>query len=326
MKIIAAFQSFLLIAVTAALMLGAFELISRTALDSGLQYDLEMWKYATQVKRVSENPAIGHEHRPGAHAHLMGADVTINSRGLRDREITAEKREGVKRIVMLGDSLVFGWGVAQDKTMSVLLEQALNEGSYGPAEVINTGVGNYNTAMEVAFFLERGADLKPDTVVLNYFINDAEPTPTYVPASWIARHSYGYVVLGGGWDRFKRLILGGPDWRSAYAGLYADGAPGWAAARASIGRLAEYCRAHGIRLVLANIPELHELNPYPFETVNAKVRALASDNGIEYVDLLPALRNDDAASLWVTVPDPHPNAKAHALIARSLADYLAKTD
>jgi lysophospholipase L1-like esterase len=314
----------LLILTTVALMLAAFETVSRNVIDNGLQYDLEMWKYATQLKRISDNPAIGHEHRPGARAHLMGADVAINALGLRNAEIAGQKPAGAKRIVMLGDSITFGWGVANDATMSVLLERELNERGYGQAEVINTGVGNYNTTMEVAYFLERGASLNPDVIVLNYFINDAEPTPSYTAPSWIARHSYAYVVLGGGWDRFKRLILGGPDWRAAYAALYDDAAPGWAAARENIRRLAAYCREHDIRLVLTNIPELHELDPYPFEFVNAKVRDLAMESGIEYLDLLPALRSEAASSLWVTAPDPHPNAKAHALMARALADYLLK--
>jgi lysophospholipase L1-like esterase len=309
---------FISILVMAAL----FEVACRTVVNTGLQYDLEMWKYAVGLKRIAADPAVGHEHVPGSAARLMRSDVNINSGGLRNREVTLEKPAGTARIMMLGDSIVFGWGVDQDKTMSVDLEKDLSAGGFGLAEVINTGVGNYNTAMEVAYFLKSGAAYHPDTVVLNYFINDAEPTPTYQPVPWYARRFYAYAVSGGAWDIFKRSLLGGPEWHKYYADLYRDGQPGWMAAQDNIRRLAAYCRENGIRLVMTNIPELHQLSPYPFVDVNAKLAAIAAAEGIEYVDLLPAVTGEAPDSLWVTAPDPHPNAKAHALMARRLADYF----
>jgi lysophospholipase L1-like esterase len=311
----------LLVFLTVFVMAGAFELACRTVVDSGLQYDIEMWKYAVGLKRISADPAIGHEHVPGSRARLMGADVSINSGGLRGREVQVEKPLGATRLLMLGDSIVFGWGVAQDQTAAAVLERELRARGRD-IEVINAGVGNYNTAMEVAYFLRTGLRYRPDIVVLNYFINDAEPTPVYRTPSWIARHSYGYVVLNGGWDRFKRLVLGGPDWRASYAALYAESAPGWLAAQEGIRTLAAYCKSHGIRLILASVPELHQLRSYPFGAVNERLGALAADMEIEYLDLLPAVQNEDPATLWVTEPDPHPNAKAQALMADALAGYL----
>ncbi len=310
------------LAVTVLVMVGLFEVACRTVADTGMQYDIEMWKYATAIKRIAADPALGHEHTPGTAARLMGHDVAINRQGLRNRDVAAAKPAGTTRIMMLGDSIVFGWGVAQDKTMSVELERDLAAGGFGPVEVINTGVGNYNTAMETAYFLGAGAALQPDIVVLNYFINDAEPTPTYKAVPWYAKRFYAYAVSGGAWDIFKRTLLGGPAWKAYYADLYERDQPGWAVAKDSIRRLAAYCREHGIRLVLTNIPELRELNPYPFAAVAADLAALARSEGFEYLDFLPALAAEPPASLWVTAPDPHPNAKAHALMARALADYF----
>ena len=51
----------------------------RLVVDDGTNLDLEMWKYAHRIKQRSANPLIGHEHRPYAHAHLMGVDVATNS-------------------------------------------------------------------------------------------------------------------------------------------------------------------------------------------------------------------------------------------------------
>jgi len=310
---------------SAAVMAASFEIACRTVVDTGMQYHLEMWKYAVALKRISDNPDIGHEHVPNGRARLMGADVTINSAGLRDREVPTAKSEGTRRILMLGDSTTFGWGVKQDETLPAQLEKALRDIDSTPTEVINSGVGNYNASMEIAYFLERGQAYKPDIVVLNYFINDAEPTPVYRDVPWLARHSYAYAVLGGAWDGFKRRMAGGEqDWRSYYAGLYAEDAAGWTKAQEKIAALASFCRENGIRLVLTDIPELRELKPYPFSGVQAKLRAVAEVNGIPFINLLPAVQDETPSSLWVTVPDPHPNAKAQALMARHLAAYLSQ--
>ena len=161
--------------------------------------------------------------------------------------------------------------------------------------------------------------------MLNYFINDAEPTPIYRDVPTIARHAYVYPVAGGAWDDIKRRFLGGPDWKDYYAGLYADDRPGWQKTKASIAALAELCRARGVRLIVANVPELHILSPYPFTAVSDRVAAVATDQRLEYLDLLPSLAKESPPALWVTVPDPHPNARAHALMGNALADYFLKT-
>ncbi len=310
------------LALSALVMAGLFELACRTVINTGTQYHLEMWKYAVALKRISVNPEIGHEHVPGGHARLMNTDVAINSHGLREREIAPAKPEGTTRILMLGDSITFGWGVEQSEALPAQLERDFKAAGKDNVEVINSGVGNYNTAMEVAYFLEHGAKFQPDIVVLNYFINDAEPTPTYSEVPWYARHSYAYAVLGGAWDGFKRRFEGAQDWRSYYAGLYGNGAQGWAKAQTNIAKLAAYCREHNIRLVMTNIPELRELKDYPFMDVQAKLQSVAEEDGIEYVDLLPAVQAEDPKTLWVTVPDPHPDALAQSLMAQYLADYF----
>ena len=312
----------LLIVVATLLMAGVFEVLCRTMLNDSMQYHVEMWRYAVELKRVAEDPEIGHEHIPGTSARLMGVDVSINNRGLRDDEVEAVKPPEVMRILMLGDSVTFGWGVPAGETMSNVLERELTTRGAGPVEVINAGVGNYNTAMEVGYFFHSGKAYAPDIVVLNYFINDTELTPTYEEVPWFARYSYAYAVIGGAWDGLKRRFLGGADWRTYYAGLYVDDAPGWRVAQESVVRLADYCHAKGIRLVIVNVPELRELIDYPFADVTAKLEAVAASHEIEFVNLLPALRGQSPSTLWVSAPDPHPNPRAHYYMGRFLADYL----
>jgi len=294
------------------------ELVVRTIVDDGMQYDLEMWKYARDLKQVAVNPLIGHQHRPNSQAHLMGVNVTINSKGLRERDIAYERTPSTFRILMLGDSFTEGWGVPFDATFSKRIER-LYAASGISAEVINAGVGNYNTVMEVNYFLDEGHRYRPDLVVLNYVPNDAEPVPAYTaPDPWIGL-CHACVYLFGRIDALLRKASVRPDWRAYYLDLYGDGsAKGWLDAKASIGALADYARAHRIKLLIGYLPELHNLRNDPLRDVAARVRRAADENGVEFVDVLPALAGHESSELWVSPSDPHPNALANELIADTL--------
>jgi lysophospholipase L1-like esterase len=298
------------------------ELASRWVLDNGMNFDLEMWKYAKDIKRVRSNPEIAHEHTPGTSGVFMGVAVSINSMGLRDREYPLEKPPDSVRVLMLGDSLTFGWGVKLEDTPAKILESTLNrDGSGKTYEVINSGVGNYNTRMEVAYFLDRGRLLKPDVVVLNYFINDAEPTPRR-KNNPLDEISYAAVLLSGAFDTVARSYFGRADWKAYYRGLYVPQSPDWAATQDAIKQLIDYCMNAGIKVMVVNYPELHELRDYPFSSVTTAIAQISAEEGVPFVDLLPSVQDKDPASLWVSPGDAHPNAVANTEYAMTLARAL----
>ena len=317
-----ALQSSALIFVSTLIALVLVEIFCRAVVDDGMHYHLEMWKYAVALKERDDNPAIGHRHVPGSFAHLMGVDVQINLDGLRDDEF-ASSTSG-KKVLMLGDSVTFGWGISHEETVSTRLEQMLADEVRENVQVINAGVGNYNTAMEVAWFRQHGLGYEPDLVVLNVFVNDAESTPTYYDVSWFDRHLYSRVILFGASDTIARTVFGAADWKSYYTALYVDTAPGWIAMQQSIRSLAQLCDARNIPLVIIEYPELRDLAPYPFSAISEKIRSLTNAVGADYISLLPAVQGQDPASLWVTVPDPHPNTRAAGLFAQYLAPQLAR--
>ena len=98
--------------------------------------------------------------------------VTINSQGLRDREIPYEKEPGTTRILMLGDSTTAAMQVMLEDTFVKQLESKLNENT-GSWEVINAGVNAYGTDNELLFYRLEGQKYEPDIVFLNmYLAND----------------------------------------------------------------------------------------------------------------------------------------------------------
>jgi lysophospholipase L1-like esterase len=308
---------------TTAMALCAFLVVSEITIriysHRSLVYDIEMSRYATEIKTASSNPLIGHVHKQNTEARLMGVSVKINSDGFRDREYPIE-RGSSRRLIFLGDSLTFGWGVEKSKTFEEIIETKLNERT--PTEIINFGTGNYNTEQEVNLFLEKGLKYKPDEVVVFYFINDAEPTPR--DSHWEILGRLRVVTFF--WSRFKSALtmLGQtPRFHEYYAGLYSDQKPGWIAAQKAFLDLRDVCGKSGIALRVIVLPELHVLEDYPFAAEHRKILAFLRGNGIRARDLAPFFAAEKKPRrLWVAPDDAHPNEIGHALIAKYSLDFL----
>ena len=311
----------LLFVAVAFVSLLALEPLTRLFLDTGKLYELEMWKYATEVKVRDFRPDIGHRHRSNAQATLMGEDVRTNAYGFRGPEIADKPAPGVARIAFVGDSIAMGWGVAEQDTFSSQVIAALRAQGR-KVDGYNLGVGNYNTQQELALFRDVGMKVKSDIIVLLYFINDAEPMPSYDQTSWLEEHSEAWVVLNYRLDALRRQFGVQPDWRHYYRNLYNEDAPGWIRTKQSLADFAALARAMGVPLIVFNIPELRELKPYAFADITAKVRAVVESLKLPFVDLLPFVDNLDPPNLWVTVPDPHPNGRAEIAMSKAIVPEL----
>lgn len=111
---------------------------------------------------------IPHSHY--RHTKEGFSEGVINSHGFRDYERTYEKRPGVFRILVLGDSYVEALQVPLDKTFTALLEQSLNgNASSMRYEVMALGQSGFGTADEYLRYLEFGATYNPDLVILAFF-------------------------------------------------------------------------------------------------------------------------------------------------------------
>lgn len=102
--------------------------------------------------------------------------AVINSLGYRGHEFSPEKKPGEKRILMIGDSMTFGWGVADDETYPFLTEKILRSFGRSNIEVINAGYkGGLSPDGYYVYLKNEGLKLKPDLVVIGFFVfNDIE--------------------------------------------------------------------------------------------------------------------------------------------------------
>ena len=111
-------------------------------------------------------------------------------------------------------------------------------------------------------------------------------------------------------------------WADYYLKLYGDDgrAKGWLDAKAYIATAA-FTKAHGTKLLIANLPELHDVQHYSLQKIADET---ADQNGVPFVDLLPYVQGVPSPELWVTRPDPYPNGLAHKLFAHGIFEALEK--
>ncbi len=89
--------------------------------------------------------------RPGAVAPMGGGRVSLNARGYRGRELTLPKAGDRTRVVVLGDSIAFGYGVSDEQTFPYLLDVRDNG-----IEVGNLAVEGYGPGQELLVLLHDG--------------------------------------------------------------------------------------------------------------------------------------------------------------------------
>lgn len=313
-----ALESILVFAITIlvmALLLEGFLVFQNK---NGKNYDIEMWKYSRSLKRVSDNPHLGHEHIPSKSAKLQNIDIRINALGMRGAEPIAKPD---LKIMVLGSSITLGWGVQEEEIYPELIRSRLNKLGK-QIEVYNAGIGNYNTTREVEAFLSKHKNLNPNIIVLSYFVNDAEILPS-PKRNWLLENSQLAVTLWSRLEQIKRKFGVEESFEDHYKNIYTDNYPGWIETQKAFARLSDYAKANNAVVVVTMIPDIHNLKNYPFTFIHRKIEALSAKNGFWYVDFYNSFRHvEKQEDLWAMPGDPHPNAQGHLLMADQLYPVL----
>jgi lysophospholipase L1-like esterase len=277
-------------------------------------------------------------HRYDAVAARVPYAVKAEYNSLRFRDVEpAPRREGVRRVVIVGDSFSEGQGVQEPDTCARVLERLLNAGG-AQWEVRNCGRRGLDFP---ALYEEAFADAlkySPDVVVYAMVLNDADRSPDFQ-----ARQSYvndwildrGRLHDGRPFpemhlldSRLKALVADRiENWRTAratsrwYHDMYGEpNREGWARTQGYVREMNRRTLAQGGRFLLASWPlMIHLEGDDPFAEVSEKVARFCLAAGIPRHDLRAAFHGPRTESLWVHPVDMHPNETAHRLAAESLA-------
>ena len=117
-----------------------------------------------------DDPILDWRHVQNLEYQVGKVLYTFNASGFRDVDHAVEKPPGIKRIVVLGDSVTNGYGVEWERVFSHILQSQLG----GQIEIINIAAGGLNTPQEVHLFEQEGLAYNPDLVILNFILNDSD--------------------------------------------------------------------------------------------------------------------------------------------------------
>jgi lysophospholipase L1-like esterase len=271
-------------------------------------------------------------HRYDAIAMRHPWAVVSECNHLRFRDVVpADKREGVKRVVMFGDSFTEGQGVKEDDTVARVLQRRLDATAPGRYEVRNCGRRGLDFP-ELFDAFRTSLQYEPDLVVYALVLNDADRPPEFQARQsyvndWILdrenpaddvppAHRLRLVDFVS--DRVSAWRVGRATTRW-YLDMWSDANPGWATTREHILEMDVEMRRRGGRLLVAPWPLLVALEgDYPFRPAHEAIRRFCLEQRIPYHDLLPAFLGRRTSDLWVHPVDRHPNEVAHRLAAESL--------
>jgi lysophospholipase L1-like esterase len=215
-------------------------LVTLGLLEAGLRL-VPAWTQSTRDERFAFNPyrpdgALGFTLRPGVRVRHVDRDfavtVSVNALGGRGPERSPSRPAGTARILLLGDSFAFGWGVEQEDSFGAVLERRLTE-RVGPVEVLSAAVPGYSTDQHYIYLRTRGLELRPDLVLLatsendltevsfNRLTVDDDRLPVRVEPMWRIIDATGRMrYLGTGRPALPRAPWPGETWLRDHSLLY----------------------------------------------------------------------------------------------------------
>jgi len=264
--------------------------------------------------------------------------ISVNSHGFREREITKQKPANVYRIIVIGDSLTYGQGVAEQDRFSNIIERKLNETKIATEiayEVLNFGKPGAETIDHIGF-LEKVIALDPDFILLQWFINDVEgrdksarPRPyRLIPSDYLSRffhrNSALHYLIVQMWNGAQSKLGLISTYDQSMNRRFRD--PKSDDSRRAERELNEFIRRvkiSNISLGMVLFPTLVEtggdIDNYPFGFLLDRVIEVGRKNDIDYVDMRPVLADITPASdLWVNRFDSHPSALVHNKAATAI--------
>lgn len=182
-----------------------------------------------------------HSHYPYGMGRMVTKEFDVvlrmNNIGMRDDDVEIPKPPGRKRVLVIGDSFMEGWGIERPGIFTDILEAELKK-AMPRSEVVAAGVASWSTLAEFAWLKQEGLKLEPDLVIFaldatdpagdsfyaRRLVRDEKGRPDHIRRSerwldlpkfvhdFLARWSYTYRYL----DRFLIKSLRKSEWDHGY--------------------------------------------------------------------------------------------------------------
>jgi lysophospholipase L1-like esterase len=301
------------------------------------------------------DPILGWRNLPGYIGDNLGAPVRHNALGLRGPELAIDKPPGTLRVLLLGDSTVYGHGVEESATFGRVLEARLQARlPEARVEVIDAGVPAYSSLQSLRQLRYVLADTAPDVIVIGNMWSDSMPSE--VPDdTWLLGDPWRERALrvderlsewSAAWCAVKPVRAATRAQEEAFARVAQPGhvTPDLPSRRApledyqqNLETMAGWARAHGAAPVflalghpsdresgLVGIGPRHRAN---IEAYRARMRAAAVAQRAPLAEAASAYGKARAAGRHDLFLDSiHPTPEGHALVADVLESTLLQSE
>ena len=262
--------------------------------------------------------------RPYYEARLTTSEYVMsmkhNSLGFRDSEHLKKRSEGITRVVIIGDSFTYGWGVDQDQTYPTLLQPLLEGAGDRRYEIFNMGIPGTGT-VEAQQIAQVAMTFDPQIILLAMLLEDRwavngndlvdnarkpqgeQVSTTYrqpsagFPTSihnFLAGNSalYVYILTRGG-NTLRRQAIG---MRENQNRQELDAA--WELTTGLLAELNDRAKAANVSFAVMRCPFYFDAQRGEPDRISSRLAELGHDLEIPTLDLLPGLQQLDTDSLY----------------------------
>ena len=265
--------------------------------------------------------------------------VHINSHGTRGPEFETRKPAGTFRVLSLGDSRTFGWGLTEAETYSTQLRVLLQEKA-GPGkkiEVINAGVNAWSYPQILVYFRNTGLRFQPDVVVLaeaNLWtqFSDRNSADFVEAFMWRVRLKnflrrsaiYHWVVevqLKDFYERHRTKFIPVDPKQDPMFKEQQQRDPE-AVFRSAIEEVCKTALTNGVTPVLLFLPRLEDLGATNNSPILKAKRGISASLGVPLVDLTADF-GPLGKELYLEADPAHLNPRGNEMIARRLFEVVS---
>jgi len=308
--------------------------------------------------RYRTDPEIRYIPLPNQRGWIDDGFVTTNSLGFRGTEPALPKPPNRFRIVAVGDSVTFGFGVNDPDTFCAQTEALLRQNMRGvDLDVVNIAVPGFDTRQEVLLLRRSVAQLAPNLVLVGLYSNDIPDsledgtggTTVATPRSassqtlqmnaaptsfWDIqlRKSRAVYTIGRAMKRFARK----GEWGMSRFTMELDILEGkntpqldeaWTRVARQFEELRGMAAEHGFSVGVVVLPPREQVvGLYPHARYQDRVRSMVESMGFFMIDPLPALAASPMKKdrLYVPYDRNHPSGAGHRVIAQAIVDDLSR--
>ncbi len=285
--------------------------------------------------QFSNNSKIAYELKPDVEGYIYDKPVYINSNGERGKLYPINKSENTLRMIFIGDSITFGYGVSLNESYPYIIEDKLNKILTKKVESINLAVYAYNTVQQVETLKEKGLKYNPDIVIVGFYIANPEGNYTRLMTEKDSLHIFldklPQFILKGiknseliyiVYDSFSNLKNIFKKNKDPLIEIYNKSVDNWKTFENSINQLESLSKQYNFKVIFVIHPQLYNFEEHKFKYYHNLIKEEIG-NKFVVIDMADYYKLYSDKELKVVIQDNvHPNYLGNKIIAEAIINQI----